>query len=42
MAAQGDIYFVSDVHLGLGTKDPAEREARFIWCRASAPASSRR
>ena len=30
MAAQGDIYFVSDVHLGLGTKDPAEREARFI------------
>ena len=30
MAAQGDIYFVSDVHLGLGTKDPAEREARFL------------
>ena len=25
-----DIYFVSDVHLGLGVKDPAEREERFL------------
>ena len=30
MTERKDIYFVSDVHLGLGTKDPAEREERFL------------
>ena len=30
MAERGDCYFVSDVHLGLGLKDPADREARFV------------
>ena len=30
MAERSDIWFVSDVHLGLRTADPGEREARFI------------
>lgn len=30
MAGRTDVYFVSDVHLGLRTQDPAEREARFV------------
>lgn len=30
MAGRTDIYFVADVHLGLKTKDPVEREARFV------------
>ena len=30
MAERTDIYFVSDVHLGLRTADPTEREARFL------------
>ena len=30
MAERDRIYFVSDVHLGLQTADPAEREARFV------------
>lgn len=30
MAERRDIWFVSDVHLGLKTEDPQEREARFI------------
>ena len=30
MAERGDIYFVADVHLGLRTADPEEREARFL------------
>lgn len=30
MAERKDIYFVSDVHLGLKTKDPVERENRFV------------
>lgn len=30
MAESGNIYFVSDVHLGLKVGDPAEREARFV------------
>lgn len=30
MAERTDIYFVADVHLGLKTKDPVEREARFV------------
>ena len=30
MSERKDIYFVSDVHLGLKTKDPGEREDRFV------------
>lgn len=30
MSGRTDIYFVADVHLGLKTSDPAEREARFV------------
>ena len=30
MAERNDIYFVADVHLGLRTADPEEREARFL------------
>ena len=30
MAERIDYYFVSDVHLGLELKDPADREARFV------------
>ena len=29
MAGRSEVYFVSDVHLGLKIGDPAEREARF-------------
>lgn len=31
------VYFISDVHLGLGTKDPAERESRFVSFLKSIP-----
>ena len=30
MAERNGVYFVSDVHLGLETADPAEREGRFV------------
>ncbi len=30
MAERKGVYFVSDVHLGLEVKDPADREARFV------------
>lgn len=30
MAERNEYYFVSDVHLGLGLNDPADREARFV------------
>ena len=30
MAGRSGVYFVADVHLGLGTHDPAEREERFV------------
>jgi UDP-2,3-diacylglucosamine hydrolase len=30
MSVRKGVYFVSDVHLGLAVKDPAEREARFV------------
>lgn len=30
MRTGGEVYFVSDVHLGLALYDPAEREARFV------------
>ena len=30
MAERQTIYFVADVHLGLATADPREREERFV------------
>lgn len=38
MQDRKEIYFVSDVHLGLRTFDPAEREARFVSFLKSLPA----
>ena len=29
-AVRNEVYFVSDVHLGLRFRDPSEREARFV------------
>ncbi len=37
MASREGTYFVSDVHLGLDVKDPAEREARFVRFLSSIP-----
>lgn len=37
MAERDFIYFVSDVHLGLATKDPKEREDRFVAWLKSVP-----
>lgn len=37
MADRREIYFVSDVHLGLRSHDPAEREARFVSFLKSIP-----
>ena len=35
MAERTKVYFTSDVHLGLGTADPAEREERFVrWLKS--------
>ena len=42
MTERKDIYFVSDVHLGLGTKDPAEREERFLSFLKAIPVESTR
>lgn len=38
MAGRSLTYFVSDVHLGLDVKDPADREARFVAFLRSIPA----
>lgn len=40
MAERNLTYFVSDVHLGLTVKDPAERESRFIAFLKSIPRDS--
>ena len=40
MAERKDIWFVSDVHLGLKTVDPGEREARFIAFLKGIPTAS--
>ena len=37
MAERKGVYFVSDVHLGLEVKDPADREARFVSFLQSIP-----
>ena len=37
MAGRRGVYFVSDVHLGLEVKDPADREARFVSFLRSIP-----
>ena len=37
MAGRSEVYFVSDVHLGLKIGDPAEREARFTGFLKSIP-----
>ena len=42
MAERKLVYFVSDVHLGLRTVDPAEREARFIAFLKGLPAQEMR
>ena len=42
MAERGDIYFVSDVHLGLRTADPVERETRFLAFLKGIPAERTR
>ena len=42
MAERTDVYFVSDVHLGLEVKDAAGREARFVSFLRSIPAGSTR
>ncbi len=42
MPERKDIYFVSDVHLGLELHDPAEREARFVAFLKGIPRESTR
>ncbi len=42
MAERNLTYFVSDVHLGLATKDPAEREKRFLTFLKGIPRDSTR
>ena len=42
MEERKEIYFVSDVHLGLETADPAEREARFLAFLKGIPTGSAR
>lgn len=41
MAERNGVYFVSDVHLGLASGDPAEREERFVGFLKSIPEDSR-
>ena len=40
MPERKGVYFVSDVHLGLAVKDPAEREVRFVSFLRSIPADT--
>ena len=41
MAERTKVYFTSDVHLGLSTVDPAERENRFVGWLKSLPADTK-
>ncbi|MBP5571145.1 MAG: UDP-2,3-diacylglucosamine diphosphatase [Bacteroidales bacterium] len=41
MAERTKVYFTSDVHLGLATVDPAERENRFVGWLKSLPADTK-